>query len=57
VTFYNLLLLFISGSIASSSFIFIIKIKIKDDSSSLSLFNKETSRLGRLLLAFILIFI
>jgi hypothetical protein len=57
VIFYNLLLLFIFNNITSSFFIFIIKIKIKDDSSFLLLFNKNTFRLGRLLLAFISIFI
>jgi ABC-type multidrug transport system permease subunit len=57
VTFYNLLLLFISGSIASSFFVFIIKIKAKDDSSFLLLFNKDISCLGRLLLTFIPIFV
>jgi hypothetical protein len=57
VTFYNLLLLFISGNIASSSFIFIIKIRAKDDNSSLLLFNKKTFNLRRLLLTFISILI
>jgi hypothetical protein len=57
VTFYNLLLLFVSGNIASSSLVFIINIKAEDDSSSLLLFNRETSRLERLLFTFILILI
>jgi hypothetical protein len=57
MTFYNLLLLFVSSSIASSFFIFIIKIKAEDDGSFLLLFNKDTFRLERLLLIFIPIFI
>jgi hypothetical protein len=57
MTFYNLLLLFISGNIASFFLAFIINIKTKDDDFSLSLFNKEIFRLGRLLFVFILILI
>jgi hypothetical protein len=57
MTFYNLLLLFVSNNIASSSLVFIINIKAKNDSSSLLLFNRKTSRLRRLLFTFIPIFI
>jgi hypothetical protein len=57
MTFYNLLLLFVSGNIALSSLVFIINIKVKDNNSSLSLFNKETFCLKRLLFTFIPILI
>jgi hypothetical protein len=57
VAFYNLLLLFVSDNITLFSLALIINIKVKNDSSSLLLFNKKTSRLKRLLFAFILIFI
>jgi hypothetical protein len=57
MTFYNLLLLFVSDNIILFFLIFIINIKAKDDDFSLLVFNKETSYLKRLLLIFISIFI
>jgi hypothetical protein len=57
VAFYNLLLLFISGSMTSSSLVFIIKVRAENDDFLLLLFNRETFRLERLLLTFVPIFI